>query len=41
MANIAITTYCNLHCPYCFANEMIETEQKNNIEISRFKEIVN
>lgn len=24
MANITITTYCNLHCPYCFANGMCD-----------------
>lgn len=39
MANIAITTYCNLKCPYCFADDMI-CEQHNNISIERFKEIL-
>lgn len=32
MANIAINNYCNLKCPYCFANEMIEEDQKSITE---------
>ena len=30
--NIAITNYCNLHCPYCFANEFIESKKQNITE---------
>lgn len=41
MANIAITTYCNLHCPYCFANTMIKTEDIKNISLDQFKKILN
>lgn len=29
MANIAITNYCNLKCPYCFADDMIHEDNKN------------
>lgn len=28
MANIAINNYCNLKCPYCFANDMIKEDNK-------------
>lgn len=41
MANIIITSYCNLHCPYCFANTMINTESVKNISIPQFKKILN
>lgn len=41
MPNIAITTYCNLHCPYCFANDMITEEKIKNIEISQLLYILN
>lgn len=37
MPNIAITTYCNLHCPYCFADTMINTEDIKNISLEQFK----
>lgn len=39
MANIAITTYCNLRCPYCFADSMI-CEQHQNISINKFRDIL-
>ena len=39
MANIAITNYCNLKCPYCFADEMIQ-ENKENISLEQFNEIL-
>lgn len=29
MANIALNNYCNLKCPYCFADDMIHEENKN------------
>ena len=31
MANIMLTDVCNLHCPYCFANEFVN---KSDTEIS-------
>lgn len=37
MPNIALTTYCNLHCPYCFADTMIKTEDIKNITLEQFK----
>ena len=27
--NIAITNYCNLNCPYCFANKFIDSEKQS------------
>lgn len=41
MPNIVLTTYCNLHCPYCFADTMIQTESIKNISLDRFKSICN
>lgn len=41
MPNIAITTYCNLHCPYCFADTMINTEDIKNISLEQFEFICN
>lgn len=41
MPNIAITTYCNLHCPYCFADTMIQTEDIKNITIEQFEKTLN
>lgn len=32
MANIAVTNFCNLKCPYCFADDMI-CEEKRHITI--------
>ena len=40
MANIAVTTYCNLHCEYCFAHTMIE-EMGNPIDLDQFRMILN
>lgn len=37
MANIILTSYCNLHCPYCFADNMIKTEDIKNISLDQFK----
>lgn len=39
MANIAITSYCNLRCPYCFADDMIH-EQSENISVDKFRSIL-
>lgn len=39
MANIAITKYCNLKCPYCFAEKMME-EEKQNIKIEMLLKIL-
>lgn len=41
MPNIAITTYCNLHCPYCFADTMINETDIKNIELDQFEHILN
>lgn len=41
MANIILTSYCNLHCPYCFADTMIKTEDIKNISIEQFKKTLN
>lgn len=40
MANIALTKYCNLNCPYCFANSMISEEDKKYIDLNTFKKIL-
>lgn len=43
MANIILTEYCNLKCPYCFASTMIEesSQSTNNITIEQFDKILN
>ena len=41
MPNIILTSYCNLHCPYCFANNMIQNEKEKNITINQFTNILN
>ncbi len=40
MANIMMTDVCNLHCPYCFANEFVNKD-KNEITESAFRKAVN
>ena len=40
MANIAVNNYCNLACPYCFANEFIAEEDKSSITIEQLKYIL-
>ena len=40
MPNIAITAYCNLKCPYCFANEMISNQEEKNITLEQFEKII-
>lgn len=39
MANIAITNYCNLRCPYCFADDFIQ-ENKQEITIEQLNRIL-
>ena len=39
MPNIVITYQCNLHCPYCFANEFVN-KTKTNISFEDFKKAV-
>ena len=39
MPNIAITNRCNLHCPYCFANDFIN-QQQNEITLEQLKNIL-
>lgn len=41
MANIILTNYCNLKCPYCFASEMMTNKQANEIEINELIKILN
>ena len=36
MANIAVTNYCNLKCPYCFADDMI-CEEKRHITMDELR----
>lgn len=38
--NILLNNYCNLKCPYCFANEIIQ-EQKQNMSIEDFIYVLN
>lgn len=40
MPNIILTSYCNLHCPYCFADTMINTENIKNISLAQFRKIL-
>lgn len=37
MANIVLTTQCNLHCVYCFANEFVN-RQTNEMSMDNFEE---
>lgn len=39
MANIAIVNYCNLKCPYCFADDMIQ-EDMTTISMEDFQKIL-
>lgn len=43
MANIILTNYCNLKCPYCFASKMMTTKEKseNEIKIDTLIKILN
>lgn len=39
MANIAIVNYCNLKCPYCFADDMIH-EEVETISLDDYRKIL-
>ena len=39
MANIMMTDVCNLHCPYCFANEFVN-KNRNDITEENFDKAV-
>lgn len=39
MANIAVVNYCNLRCPYCFAEDMIQ-EEMSTINLDDFRKIL-
>lgn len=41
MPNIALLNYCNLKCPYCFANTFIEDKDKQLITIEQLDKILN
>lgn len=41
MANIVITNYCNLQCPYCFANKMMTLDKKQDITLDQLDRILN
>lgn len=40
MANIAINNYCNLQCPYCFANRYITEEEMQSITMEQLEYIL-
>jgi sulfatase maturation enzyme AslB (radical SAM superfamily) len=40
MSNVMINKVCNLKCPYCFANEFVNKEDKNNITEENFKKAI-
>lgn len=40
MANIILTKYCNLKCPYCFASEMLSEADKKNITLDELHYIL-
>lgn len=39
MANIAIVNYCNLKCPYCFADDMIH-EKKSAMSVEDYRKVL-
>lgn len=41
MANIALLNYCNLSCPYCFANKYIDDTEKQLITMEQLDRILN
>ena len=40
MPNIALLNYCNLNCPYCFANDFIETDEQQIMTVENFNKIL-
>ena len=41
MPNIAVTNFCNLSCPYCFANEFIAESDKQYLTQEQLITILN
>lgn len=41
MPNIMLTSRCNLHCSYCFANNMVNQNNATDITIENFKTALN
>lgn len=41
MPNIAIIKTCNLKCPYCFANDMLQEDESKEITIEQLNKILN
>lgn len=41
MANIILNNYCNLDCPYCFADKHIKETDKENINLEQLEKIIN
>lgn len=41
MPNIAIIKHCNLKCPYCFADDMIQENESKEISLEQFQNILN
>lgn len=35
--NLMVNNYCNLHCPYCFAQEEMHSKKVMNITIENYK----
>ncbi|HUH61794.1 MAG TPA: radical SAM protein, partial [Terracidiphilus sp.] len=40
MANVLLTTRCNLHCPYCFAQEKLSEGQKLSMSIGDVEKVM-
>ncbi len=40
MANVLLTTKCNLSCPYCFAQERLEDDHKLTMSISDVEKVI-
>ena len=35
--NLMVNNYCNLHCPYCFAQEEMHSKKAMNITIENYE----
>ena len=40
MANVLLTTKCNLSCPYCFAQERLGDDHKLAMSISNVEKVI-